>query len=119
MALPNLADYPFYRERLEAGGRPAPWTLADLESYAAAHPGDPFAGRVIGEECGSRLLVGGGRTPRARPRSVAEGDSEYLIIIQIAPWDLRLSNHEQSDARRASGILPEANNLKVTIGRAG
>ncbi len=49
MALPNLADYPFYRERLGLGGRPAPWTLADLESYAAAHPGDPFAGRVIGK----------------------------------------------------------------------
>jgi hypothetical protein len=24
-----------------------PWTLADLEEFAAAHPGDPFAGRVI------------------------------------------------------------------------
>jgi hypothetical protein len=48
MALPHLADYPFYRERLGPDGRPAPWALADLESYAATHPGDPFAGRVIG-----------------------------------------------------------------------
>jgi|YelNatPaOPRAMG01_1025707.scaffolds.fasta_scaffold04347_2 phenylacetate-coenzyme A ligase PaaK-like adenylate-forming protein len=49
MASRNLADYPFYRERLGPDGQPAPWTLADLENYAAAHPGDPFAGRVIGQ----------------------------------------------------------------------
>lgn len=45
----DLADYPFYRARLE-GGHPAPWTLADLEDFAAAHPGDPFAGRVLDRE---------------------------------------------------------------------
>jgi phenylacetate-coenzyme A ligase PaaK-like adenylate-forming protein len=49
MSLSRLTDYPFYRERLETGGQPVPWTLADLESYAASHPSDPFAGRVIGE----------------------------------------------------------------------
>lgn len=56
MTLSHLADYPFYRERLEAGGRPAPWTLADLETYATTHPGDPFAGRVIGG-CGPSVSL--------------------------------------------------------------
>ncbi len=44
--MPDLADYPFYRDRLDAGGRPRPWTLADLEAYAVAHRDDPYAGRV-------------------------------------------------------------------------
>jgi len=43
----NLADRPFYRSRIVAGGAPAAWTLADLEEFAADHPGDPFAGRVL------------------------------------------------------------------------
>lgn len=43
----NLTDYPFYRSRIGAGGEPAPWTLADLEEFAAANPRDPFAGRVL------------------------------------------------------------------------
>ncbi len=43
----NLAEYPFYRSRIGAnGGEPAPWTLADLEEFAAKNPNDPFAGRV-------------------------------------------------------------------------
>jgi phenylacetate-coenzyme A ligase PaaK-like adenylate-forming protein len=44
---PNLADYPFYRARLGSGGQPTPWSLGDLEEFAGAHPGDPFAGRVL------------------------------------------------------------------------
>lgn len=43
----QLSQYPFYRERIGSGGRPEPWTLADLEAFAAAHPHDPFAGRVL------------------------------------------------------------------------
>ena len=43
----NLAHYPFYRDRLDADGRPAPWTLADLEDFAISHPDEPFAGRVL------------------------------------------------------------------------
>ncbi len=47
LATLHLAQYGFYRGRLDAHGRPAPWTLADLEEFASAHPGDPFAGRVL------------------------------------------------------------------------
>ena len=49
MAIPsvNLAQYDFYRDRLAADGKPAPWSLADLEEFARGHPGDPFAGRVL------------------------------------------------------------------------
>lgn len=43
----NLAQYDFYRDRLGADGRPAPWSLADLEDFARSHPADPFAGRVL------------------------------------------------------------------------
>jgi hypothetical protein len=43
----NLKRFPFYRERLDAHGEPAPWTPADLEAFGAAHPEDPYAGRVI------------------------------------------------------------------------
>ena len=46
MTRPNLADFPFYRARLASAGTPEPWTVADLEQFAADHPGDPFAGRV-------------------------------------------------------------------------
>jgi hypothetical protein len=46
MAALNLKRFPFYRERLE-GAAVAPWTLADLEEFAAKHPKDPYAGRVI------------------------------------------------------------------------
>ncbi len=41
----DLRDFPFYRSRLDARGVPEPWSLDDLEDYAAAHD-DPFAGRV-------------------------------------------------------------------------
>jgi hypothetical protein len=41
-----LSTPPFYRERLEADGRPRHWSLADLEDFAASHSGDPFAGRL-------------------------------------------------------------------------
>jgi hypothetical protein len=44
---PDLAQFPFYRERLGADGKPAPWALGELESFAAAHPDDPFGGRVL------------------------------------------------------------------------
>lgn len=42
----NLRRFPFYRERLDRA-EPAPWTLTDLEAFAAVHPKDPYAGRVI------------------------------------------------------------------------
>jgi hypothetical protein len=42
----DLSAYPFYNRRTGAGGKPAPWGLAELEAYAADHHGDPFAGRV-------------------------------------------------------------------------
>jgi phenylacetate-coenzyme A ligase PaaK-like adenylate-forming protein len=41
-----LSTSPFYRERLEADGRPRHWSLADLEDFAASHADDPFAGRL-------------------------------------------------------------------------
>ncbi|HXZ82399.1 MAG TPA: hypothetical protein VED84_01455 [Acidimicrobiales bacterium] len=44
---PDLAQYPFYRARMQNDGRPAPWTLTDLEEFARTHPGDPFAGRAL------------------------------------------------------------------------
>jgi hypothetical protein len=40
----GLADLPFYRARLDAAGAVAPWTLDDLEDWAAAS-GDPYGGR--------------------------------------------------------------------------
>ena len=43
----DLRDFPFYRSRLDARGTPEPWSLDDLEDYAAAQD-DPFAGRVRG-----------------------------------------------------------------------
>ncbi len=43
----NLGQFPFYRDRLDVRGEPAPWTLDDLEAFAGAHPDDPYAGRVI------------------------------------------------------------------------
>ncbi|HUY27705.1 MAG TPA: hypothetical protein VMV27_09830 [Candidatus Binataceae bacterium] len=39
-------EYPFYRERLRADGKPEAWTIAELESFASSHPGDPYAGRT-------------------------------------------------------------------------
>jgi len=42
---PDLAEYPFYRARLDGHGVPAPWSLEDLEDYAGRHD-DPFAGRM-------------------------------------------------------------------------
>jgi len=41
----DLSRLPFYAERLDSRGVPAPWQLDDLEDYAAAHD-DAFAGRV-------------------------------------------------------------------------
>jgi len=40
-----LETRPFYARRLDARGRPVPWTLEDLEDYAA-ETGDPFGGRL-------------------------------------------------------------------------
>ena len=45
----NLKRSAFYRERLDARGEPAPWTLGDLEAFGAAHRDDPYAGRVLGK----------------------------------------------------------------------
>jgi hypothetical protein len=47
--LQKLADFPFYRARIDSAGAPQPWTLADLEEFAAQNRNDPFAGRVIGD----------------------------------------------------------------------
>jgi hypothetical protein len=44
----DLRAFPFYRQRLDASGVPEPWSLDDLEDYAAAHD-DPFGGRVRDE----------------------------------------------------------------------
>ena len=41
---PALAELPFYRARLDGAGGVAPWTLDDLEDWAAAS-GDPYGGR--------------------------------------------------------------------------
>jgi hypothetical protein len=43
-----LAERPFYAERLDARGHPAPWTLEDLEDHAVARR-DPFAGRRLAD----------------------------------------------------------------------
>jgi hypothetical protein len=41
----SLESLPFYRARLDERGRVRPWTLDDLEDFAASSD-DPFAGRV-------------------------------------------------------------------------
>jgi hypothetical protein len=41
-----LAERPFYAERLDGRGRPEPWTLDELEDFAAAHQ-DPYGGRRL------------------------------------------------------------------------
>lgn len=40
-----LEAHPFYAARMETAGRPAPWTLDELEDFAATHA-DPFGGRL-------------------------------------------------------------------------
>lgn len=40
-----LETRPFYAARLDSRGRPAPWSLEDLEDFASAR-GDAFAGRL-------------------------------------------------------------------------
>jgi len=52
MAHPSTSSHnalAFYRERIADDGKPRPWTLADLEAFAAANPGDRYAGRVSSE----------------------------------------------------------------------
>ena len=44
MNVPIFRSRDFYRERLDARGQPEPWTLDDLEDFAARHD-DPFGGR--------------------------------------------------------------------------
>jgi hypothetical protein len=44
--LHDLAEYRFYRERMDAKNHPRPWSLDDLEDFAASHQPDPFAGRM-------------------------------------------------------------------------
>lgn len=41
-------DRPFYRARADGAGGVDPWTLDDLEDWAAAH-GDPYGGRRAGD----------------------------------------------------------------------
>ncbi len=41
----DLTAHRFYRERMD-GEFARPWSLADLEDFAANHPPDPFAGRL-------------------------------------------------------------------------
>jgi hypothetical protein len=45
MSRTSLRQLPFYTARLDARGRPAPWTLEELEAFAASRS-DPFAGRL-------------------------------------------------------------------------
>ena len=42
----DLAEYPFYRARMGADGKPRPWELSELEDFAASSSGDHFAGRA-------------------------------------------------------------------------
>lgn len=42
----DLSEFPFYRLRATGRGDCAPWSLSDLQAFAAAHRDDPFAGRV-------------------------------------------------------------------------
>ncbi len=42
----DLMGHRFYRERVDGDSAPRPWSLADLEEFAAKHPPDPFAGRL-------------------------------------------------------------------------
>lgn len=42
----DLAEHRFYRERMNGDSAPRPWSLADLEDFAANNPPDPFAGRL-------------------------------------------------------------------------
>jgi phenylacetate-coenzyme A ligase PaaK-like adenylate-forming protein len=42
----DLAEYPFYRARIGADGRPRPWELIELENFATNNSGDHFAGRA-------------------------------------------------------------------------
>src|SRR5262245_12692996 len=53
MTVPDLSALPFYDGRLDERGVVAPWSLDDLEDYAAHHD-DPFAGRM---RAGSRPPV--------------------------------------------------------------
>ena len=43
---PDLAEFPFYRARIGADGRPRPWELGELENFAANNSRDHFAGRT-------------------------------------------------------------------------
>ncbi|HYA34492.1 MAG TPA: hypothetical protein VEF03_02680, partial [Candidatus Binataceae bacterium] len=45
----SLDALPFYRERIAGDGKSRPWTLADLEDFAAASPNDRYAGRVLSD----------------------------------------------------------------------
>jgi hypothetical protein len=78
MLLPavNLAQYAFYRDRLGAGGKPEPWTLAELEKFAASHPGDPFAGRVLA-----------GSTPKVALQLEATGDPPIWAALDPPELD--------------------------------
>lgn len=71
----NLGQYAFYRERLVADGEPAPWSLTDLEEFARAHPGDPFAGRLIA-----------GAAPKVSLQLEASG--EPSVWAALAPSEL-------------------------------
>jgi len=71
-----LQDYPFYGARLEPGGEPAPWRLSDLEEFAAARPGDPFAGRVL---AGS---------PDAKVALQIEATAEPPVWTALSPYEL-------------------------------
>lgn len=41
-----LRDRPFYAARLDSGGLPRPWSIDELEDFAAEHD-SPFAGRAL------------------------------------------------------------------------
>ena len=94
MAIPsvNLAQYDFYRERLAADGRPAPWALADLEEFARGHPGDPFAGRVRA-----------GAAPKLALQVEATGDPPIWIALDPPELDRWAGVLERMWARWGTG----------------
>jgi phenylacetate-coenzyme A ligase PaaK-like adenylate-forming protein len=72
----DLDGLPFYRERIGEDGRPRPWSLADLESFAASRPNDPFAGRMRD-----------GAAPKLSLQLEATGDPSIWVGLEPAELD--------------------------------
>jgi len=72
----NLDGLAFYRERLAEDGMPRPWSLSDLENFAANHPNDPFAGRLHD-----------GIAPKFSLQLEATGDPSIWVGLEPAELD--------------------------------